>query len=243
MGSFEARRCFALAVMLTGITVSGSLVSGCADTTGTTADENSRAAPSGGVVGDTALSVTGSSSPVSPASTTLDGSIPSLFDFSTTEFITDQGVEGWSVVNDTVMGGVSSGRLAVEDGVMFFSGELSLENNGGFASVRSPLIEPQSAEVWSNRVGPQIVFIGDGRTWTVEVRTDDVDGGWIASLPTTTGSTTEMVLPWTSFEPVTRFLNPRPTDEPLDPRRILSVAFYLVDGIEGSFRLGIQSIS
>lgn len=185
----------------------------------------------------------------SSTSTSISTSLPDpnmtgaspIFDFS----IADSAL-GWSVVNDTVMGGVSSGQLAMEDGLMIFSGELSLANNGGFASVRSPLIEPRSTQSsnvsWADRSGPRIVVQGDGRTWTVEVRTDDESGGWIATLPTSPDTITDVTIPWTSFEPVTRFLDPRDAVEPLDPSRIVSIAFYLVDGIEGPFRLGIRSI-
>ncbi len=161
-----------------------------------------------------------------------------VFDFSASD-----SAIGWSVVNDTVMGGVSSGQVVLSDGSLIFSGELSLDNNGGFASLRGPSIDPSDAQAWSSRVGPRIEVEGDGRTWTVEVRTDDVSGGWIATLPTTSDAITDVTLPWTSFEPVTRFLDPREVEGPLDPRRIVSIAFYLVDGIEGPFRLEILSIS
>ena len=40
-------------------------------------------------------------------------------------------------VNDDVMGGHSSGSAVVEGGQLHFSGVMSLENNGGFASVRT----------------------------------------------------------------------------------------------------------
>ena len=44
----------------------------------------------------------------------------------------------WTIVNDGVMGGVSDGRFRITaDQTMEFFGTLSLENNGGFASVRS----------------------------------------------------------------------------------------------------------
>ncbi len=43
----------------------------------------------------------------------------------------------WDAVNDGVMGGRSSGKPVVESGELVFRGELSLANNGGFASVRS----------------------------------------------------------------------------------------------------------
>jgi monofunctional biosynthetic peptidoglycan transglycosylase len=44
----------------------------------------------------------------------------------------------WQPVNDGVMGGRSDGRLKItENQTMQFFGAISLENNGGFASVRS----------------------------------------------------------------------------------------------------------
>ena len=56
-----------------------------------------------------------------------------LFDFSEPD-----AAKAWVNVNDGVMGGVSDGRLKMTDNkTMEFFGTLSLENNGGFASVRS----------------------------------------------------------------------------------------------------------
>ena len=43
----------------------------------------------------------------------------------------------WVVVNDGVMGGVSSSTVTTKNGVMRFAGRVRLENNGGFASSRS----------------------------------------------------------------------------------------------------------
>jgi hypothetical protein len=55
-----------------------------------------------------------------------------LFDFQSTT-----GSAAWQIVNDDVMGGGSTSRFEVTNGVAVFRGEVSLENNGGFASVRS----------------------------------------------------------------------------------------------------------
>ena len=60
-----------------------------------------------------------------------------LFDFSTAT-----NAPAWQVVNDDVMGGVSTSRFSVTNGVAVFRGEVSLENNGGFASVRSLPVAP-----------------------------------------------------------------------------------------------------
>ena len=47
----------------------------------------------------------------------------------------------WQIVNDDVMGGVSTSKFQVlTNGGAIFSGVVSLENNGGFASVRSSAV-------------------------------------------------------------------------------------------------------
>ena len=47
------------------------------------------------------------------------------------------GLKNWSIVNDDVMGGVSSSNISINDeNNIVFSGFLSLKNNGGFASSR-----------------------------------------------------------------------------------------------------------
>ena len=48
----------------------------------------------------------------------------------------DSNLQAWRAVNDSVMGGVSMGRMVKAEDTLRFDGELSLENNGGFASVR-----------------------------------------------------------------------------------------------------------
>ena len=218
--------------MVGAMVVSAVMVSGCSDESSVISPVST---PLSSIVVGVASTTTSTTSTTSAPSTTTE---PPLFDF-----VDSESPNGWSVVNDTVMGGVSIGQVDVEDGVLVFTGELSLDNNGGFASVRSPLIEPAIAEAWSTRVGPRVVVEGDGRTWTLEVRNLEEPGGWVTTLPTSPDTITDVTLPWTSFEPVTRFLDPRDADAPLDPRRIVSIAFYLVDGIEGPFRLGLVSIS
>jgi hypothetical protein len=54
------------------------------------------------------------------------------------DFAGPEAAQQWQAVNDGVMGGVSDGRFKITDaGTLEFSGTLSLENNGGFASVRT----------------------------------------------------------------------------------------------------------
>lgn len=45
--------------------------------------------------------------------------------------------DNWYIVNDGVMGGLSKGNESIENGRLGFSGNLSLENNGGFSWAKS----------------------------------------------------------------------------------------------------------
>ena len=50
------------------------------------------------------------------------------------------GLKNWNIVNDDVMGGISSSSLSLnQDNNLLFNGNLSLANNGGFASTRMRL--------------------------------------------------------------------------------------------------------
>ncbi|MEZ9393786.1 CIA30 family protein [Vibrio splendidus] len=74
--------------------------------------------------------------------------------------------QNWTVTNDDVMGGISTGELIYLNNMSRFRGELSLENNGGFSSVKrsieSPAHKIDSAE---------LVFVGDGRTYQLRLTT------------------------------------------------------------------------
>lgn len=53
-------------------------------------------------------------------------------------FETPVSTQLWQAINDGVMGGVSVSRLRFDStGYAVFEGVVSLENNGGFASVRA----------------------------------------------------------------------------------------------------------
>ena len=84
------------------------------------------------------------------------------------DFQTATNTAAWQVVNDGVMGGVSTGGFRLANGVAVFQGEVSLENNGGFASVRSLPARHDLAgyDAFVIRVR------GDGRRYKFTARTD-----------------------------------------------------------------------
>lgn len=57
--------------------------------------------------------------------------------FTIVDFKTDASMDNWFVVNDGVMGGLSQGSFEFNtDGYATFKGTISLDNYGGFSSIR-----------------------------------------------------------------------------------------------------------
>lgn len=90
-----------------------------------------------------------------------------IFDFNTESDLTD-----WRVVDDVVMGGRSQGHIKLSDeGHLVFSGNVSLENNGGFSSMRY-----QFDEIKSIGCSTMLVRLkGDGKGYQFRVKTDSYD--------------------------------------------------------------------
>ena len=120
-----------------------------------------------------------------------------LFDFTTN---TDS--PAWQIVNDDVMGGVSTSRFEVFPDGAVFSGSVSLENKGGFASVRSPPASHNLTDFYAYVVRVR----GDGRRYKFTVRTSTgFDTPVYQSFFTTKrGEWEEHKLPFKDFVPTFR---------------------------------------
>lgn len=144
----------------------------------------------------------------------------------------------WQAVNDNVMGGVSDGRFRITaDNTLEFFGKLSLENNGGFASVRT---KPTDLEI---NAGDAIVVRvkGDGREYVLNIYTKSrrMAFSYRAPLPTTRDEWTEVSLPLEEFIP-TAFGNRVQGMGPVEPDQINSIGFMLSDKKPGPFKLEVE---
>lgn len=149
----------------------------------------------------------------------------------------------WQVVNDGVMGGRSQGEVELTDDGLRFSGVLSLENNGGFASVRSA---PAPLDL-EGSTGLRIELEGDGRTWLFTVRRADVPlraGSYRVSLPTESGRATVHEVSWADFQP-TSFGRPVRGAPALDSdlSQIESIGLMVADKQPGAFSVALRSVA
>jgi uncharacterized surface protein with fasciclin (FAS1) repeats len=148
-------------------------------------------------------------------------------------------LQNWVSVNDGVMGGVSKGGFEhTERKTLLFSGELSLENNGGFASIRT---KPSAMDL-AGASGIIVKARGDGRTYWVDVRTDRQPSAssYRADMPTLKNAFKEALLPLSDFKP--QAFGRQLPGGPVNPASIVSVGFTLADKKAGPFELEIEYI-
>jgi hypothetical protein len=157
------------------------------------------------------------------------------------DFVEPDEVALFRPVDDVVMGGVSRSRFEqAEPGVARFSGEVSLEQGGGFASVRTPPRDwgAQGARALLLRVR------GDGRRYKLTLRTDDAFDGvqYQARFEPAAGEWTVVQLPLADF---TASFRGRPVSgaPPLDPAAIRALGFMISDRQAGPFELLVDWIA
>jgi len=166
--------------------------------------------------------------PSDPASTVL-------FDFSNQDETSD-----WFNQNDTVMGGVSDSTTTWVDGQLVFSGNLSLDNNGGFTSTFGP-INDQLPTLMSGVEAIVVTARGDGKTYLMQIRNYD-NTRYIQRFTTVADIEQDYVLPLADFESVDWRLSVIPNATPIDTTTIGQLGFYLLDKQVGPFELAISMI-
>jgi hypothetical protein len=85
---------------------------------------------------------------------------------STMDFRTMQAAQSGRIVNDVVMGGISQSSLRPDTEGLFFEGNVSLANNGGFASMRFPAKFTQATH------SLELVARGQGNRYKFTLRTE-----------------------------------------------------------------------
>jgi monofunctional biosynthetic peptidoglycan transglycosylase len=158
-----------------------------------------------------------------------------LFDFAGA----DAGKE-WQTVNDGVMGGVSEGKFRITDQkTLEFSGTLSLENNGGFASVRT-----KPRKLGLERGDTLVARVrGDGREYSLNLYLDKplVAFSYRAAVQTRKGEWVEAQVPLDKFE-ATSFGRPVKDAGAVDPTEVNALGFMVSDKKAGPFKLEVKSI-
>jgi hypothetical protein len=149
-------------------------------------------------------------------------------------------VPEWLIINDGVMGGVSTSDIEYNtNGYLKFTGNVSLKYNGGFASFRSQsrLFNLEEFE------GIKLRVRGDGKKYSFRLRTTGSFEGiaYAADFLSIKDEWQEITIPFSDFTPRFRGRIILDTDE-LDRTNIRQMGFLISDKQEGEFALDIDWI-
>lgn len=143
----------------------------------------------------------------------------------------------WQTVNDGVMGGISQSTMRItSEATAIFEGNVSLENSGGFASVRRSPHDYQLA----GTNGLAIRVKGDGKRYQLRLRTDDQFDGtaYRALFDTLDGEWSTVRIPFNECAATFRG-RPVPGAPSLTPESIRQIGFLIAEQQAGPFRLEI----
>lgn len=162
----------------------------------------------------------------------ISGSM-TLFDFEK-----NSDLSNWMIVDDVVMGGRSDGQFFInEEGNAVFSGTVSLENNGGFSSVRYYCGE-KSVSDYKKAI---IRLKGDGKSYQFRTKSDNYDRHSYVFSFETSGEWETIEVYFSEMEP--RFRG-RQLNLPNYPgQKLEEVAFLIGNKRNEYFKLEIDSIS
>ena len=152
-------------------------------------------------------------------------------------FTTQTKVNEWRIVNDGVMGGISKSALVLTDaGHGQFSGHVSLENYGGFASIqlntRIKLAEEKKFIVLRVK--------GDGKAYEFRLKGEISQAESYVHQFTTTGAWENIKLPISEFYP--QFRGRKLNIPNFNFDRIEQVSFLIANKREEDFKLLIDWI-
>lgn len=116
-----------------------------------------------------------------------------LFDFTEK---TDK--KSWQIVDDRVMGGRSEGSFEIhKEGYGVFKGDVSLENNGGFSSLRHAF-KPLKTSSYSKVV---LYLKGDGKRYQFRIKEKQSDYYSYIQYFETDGKWQQIEIPFEKFYP------------------------------------------
>ena len=155
-----------------------------------------------------------------------------IFDFNKKSNVKD-----WVIVVDGVMGGRSTGTFELNDeGFGVFEGKISLENNGGFSSLRYKFPKTTTKE----HTKMVIKLKGDGKNYQFRVKTNSGDYFSYIATFSTSGEWEEIEIPLKDMYPGYRG---RKLDQPNFSSDYLEEIMFLIGNKkEENFKLLLDNI-
>ena len=153
------------------------------------------------------------------------------------DFDSDVNLKNWYIVNDDVMGGVSSSTLSIDNaGHAIFSGEISLENNGGFASIRHNFKKISVSK--NNSIN--IILKGDKKIYQIRIKENNYDYHSYVYNFTTSGKWEVISINLNDMYP--SFRGRRLNDQNFNGNHINQISILIANKVEENFSLLIDKL-
>lgn len=154
------------------------------------------------------------------------------------DFSDERSMRNWRVTNDTVMGGVSSSSIELnENGTAVFSGRVSTANNGGFGMGRLPVRVQLIEGVETIRLKVK----GDGKKYQFRLKASNSQRYWYVQTFQTANDWEEIILRLEDFYPSYRGY--RLNKENFSSSTIREIAVLIGNKKNEDFELLIESIA
>ena len=162
----------------------------------------------------------------------------SLSSFIIFDFDKNSSISNWVVVDDVVMGGRSTGNFKLnKDGNGVFYGNVSLDNNGGFSSLRHGF-NKLNIEKFKTLV---LKIKGDGKNYQFRIKHKSSDYASYITSFSSSGEWQELEIPINSMYPSFRG---RKLDEPnFSHESVEEITFLIANKKNEDFMLIIDKIS
>ncbi|MBT8258020.1 MAG: CIA30 family protein [Bacteroidia bacterium] len=153
------------------------------------------------------------------------------------DFKEAKSTEGWYVVDDGVMGGLSKGSIKINDqGYAEYSGYVTTENNGGFSSVRYAF-ETTDVSDYSKII---LRIKGDGKSYQFRIKESPYQRFSYIQNFISSGEWETIEIPLEEFYPY--FRGYRLNRSNFSGQEMGEIAFLIGNKVKEEFRLEIESI-
>ena len=152
-------------------------------------------------------------------------------------FEKDKDLKEWFIVNDDVMGGISESNFSInKDGNGIFQGYISIENNGGFSSVKYKF-----SKIYIKNATVLILRIkGDSKNYQFRIKANSLDKHSYITKFSTTGEWQDIEIPLKNMYPSFRGKKldiPNFFEDSID-----EIAFLIANKCDENFELTIDTI-